>query len=487
MRVVYATAILAGRLKFFLVMMLVVITALIGMTSIMAEETTPADAILDGSTKSVNKKEALAGETIQYTVVISNNGDTPATNVWMTDTLAVGTTYVKNSIKAKPNQGTVTDTNDVMSWYGALNNNQQIEIIYEVTIAEDVEVGTKIMNTAEITGAGKLIYRSVTTTVITESFGTQYLPVIFQPLAAVTLNSIGRPTPDNKWTLNWTIPDTTGVTDYEIEEANNPDFTNSQSTMVGSTNTSYQVQQPFSTDNQYYYRVRATGPSGHGRWSNTQAVVGGYRDDFNDSGSGWAMRRQDTDHVENQVYYQNGHLVLEMDSSWDYLIAGPMALPPEPPYRIETRVRLEGVDNLHGYGIIFGADQLGQPCPNADYSSCFNQYYRLTAFWSGNADKRMTTQLKRIDYHDDRNNAGRGVKLTPWLTPGVNDPANGYQQWAIEVYPSGLIKIFVNGKFVDDAFDTNYIDRPFFGTFASTDEYNGLQAEYDWYQVTPLP
>jgi uncharacterized repeat protein (TIGR01451 family) len=487
MRVVHATAILVGRLKFVLVMMLVVITVLIGMTSIMAEETAPADAVLDGSTKSVNKTEALAGETIRYTVVISNNGDTTATNVWMTDTLAVGTTYVENSIKAKSNQGTFTHTNDVMSWHGALNNNQQIEIIYEVTIAEDAEVGITITNTAEITGAGKLINRSATTRVITNSFGTQYLPIIKRPLDIVTLNSIGRPTPDNKWTLNWTIPDASGVTDYEIEEANNPDFTNSQSTMAGSTKTSYQIQHPFSTDNQYYYRVRALGPPGNGRWSNIESVVGGYRDDFSDSSSGWAMRRQDTDHIENKVYYQDGHLVMEMDSSWDYLIAGPLALPPQPPYRIETRVRLVGVDNLHGYGIIFGADLLGQPCPisKEDFSSCFNQYYRLSVIWSGSP--WMTTQLKRIDKHDDRNNAGRGVALTHWLTPNVNSPSEDYQKWAVEVYPSGLIKIFVNGKFVDDTFDTKYIDRPFFGTFASTDEYNGLQAEYDWYQVTPLP
>jgi len=487
MRVVYATAILAGRLKFFLVIMLVVVTALIGMTSIMAEETAPADADLDGSTKSVSKTEALAGEKIQYSVVISNSGDSGASNVWLTDTLPVGTSYVEDSIKAEPDFGTYTVTNNVISWQVLLNNNQEINISFEAIIDDALPVGAIITNTAEITGAGKLINRSATTMVIIESFGTQYLPITSKPMAAATLGSIGRPTPDNKWTLKWTMPDTSGVADYEIEEANNPDFTNSQSTMVGSTETSYQIQHPFSTANQYYYRVRASGPSGNGPWSNSQAVVGGYRDDFSDSGSGWAMRRQDTDHIENQVYYQNGHLVLEMDSSWDYLIAGPMALPPQAPYRIETRVHLEGVDNLHGYGIIFGADLLGQPCPNADYSSCFNQYYRLSAFWSGNADKRMTTQLKRIDYHDDRNNAGRGVALTPWLTPGVKDPADGYQEWAVEVYPSGTIRIYVNGKLVDETADTTYIDRPFFGTFASTDEYNGLQAEYDWYRVTPLP
>jgi hypothetical protein len=257
--------------------------------------------------------------------------------------------------------------------------------------------------------------------------------------------------------------------------------------MVDSTKTSYQIQHPFSIANQYYYRVRALGPSGNGRWSNTESVVGGYRDDFNDSSSGWAMRRQDTDHIENQLYYQNGHLVMEMDSSWDYMIAGPMALPPKPPYRIETRVRLEEPGNLNAYGIIFGANLKDLPCPKSDYSSCFNQYYRLIAFWSGDADNRMTTQLKRIDKHDKRNNAGRGVDLINWTTTGVKDPPRGYQNWAVEVYPSGLIKIFVNDKFVGSTTDSNYIDQPFFGTFSATDEYAGLQNEFDWYQVTPLP
>jgi len=478
---------LVGRLKLLLVIIIVATTAIFIVTGIMAEESTANDADLDGSAKLADKAEALAGEEIQYTVVISNSGDSGAINVSMTDTVPIGTSYVKRSLTEISNIGTFTDANEVMSWHGLLNANQYAEISYIVTINHDVQVGSQITNTAFITGAGKLINRSATTMVIEQSVIAQYLPFITKPLANVILNPIGRPSTENKWMLNWEIPDDTGVTDYEIEAAHNPDYVNSQSTFVDRTINSYQIQQPFSTDNQYFYRVRPSGPSGIGNWSNSESVVGGYRDDFGDTSSGWAIRRQDTDHVENKLYYQNGHLVMEMDSSWDYMIAGPMASPPQPPYRIETRVRLVGVDNLHGYGIIFGADLDDQPCPNSDYSSCFNQYYRLIAFWSGNADKRMTSRLKRIDYHDGRNNAGRGVTMTPWLTPEVNDPADGYQNWAVEVYPLGTIRIYVNGNFVRETTDKSYIESPFFGTFSSTDEYNGLQAEYDWYEVVPLP
>ena len=55
------------------------------------------------------------------------------------------------------------------------------------------------------------------------------------------------------------------------------------------------------------------------------------------------------------------------------------------------------------------------------------------------------------------------------------------------MYPSGLIKLFVNGNFVAEVVDSTYIDRPFFGAFSAVDEYTGLEAEFDWYKATILP
>jgi hypothetical protein len=232
--------------------------------------------------------------------------------------------------------------------------------------------------------------------------------------------------------------------------------------------------------------VRAVGGFGETLWSNLQQVRGGYRDDFNFSDSGWTMRRQDTDTVINDSYYRDGVLVLEMDSSYDYQIVSSLAPAPAPPYQIEAKIRLVGVDNLHSYGIIFGGDWNGQPCPASDYSSCFNHYYRLNVIWSGNLDNRLTAQLKRIDYHEAPDNVGRGVELMPYKTFEVDRPSQGYQVWAFQVYANGVLRLFLNGVQVHEAFDLNYIGDPYFGAFSSTDEYNGLEAEFAYFEVSFL-
>jgi hypothetical protein len=148
-------------------------------------------------------------------------------------------------------------------------------------------------------------------------------------------------------------------------------------------------------------------------------------------------------------------------------------------------MRLEGVDNLQSYGIVFGGDWDGTDCPNSNYSSCFNRYYRLLAVWFG-ADNEMKYQLKRIDSHDPFNNHGRGTELIPFTEVLVNSPSEGYQTWAVELFPNGDIKIFVNGNLIGQTNDTVLLNEPFFGAFSSTDEYTGLQAQFDYFSVVRL-
>ena len=202
------------------------------------------------------------------------------------------------------------------------------------------------------------------------------------------------------------------------------------------------------------------------------------------------MRRQDTDHIENQTRYENGEYVHEMDSSWDYLISSPLAQIPAPPYRIEMRARHVEPGNLNSYGMVFGGDWDGQqPCPYPDFSSCFNNYYRLNIIWYGDdvSNPVLRVILKRIDFHDPRNNHGRGDVIIDQINANVNYPPSSHQNWAVEVYQNGAIKVFVNGNFVAQTVDSTYINRPYFGSFSSTDEYAGLEAHFDWFEVTALP
>jgi hypothetical protein len=312
-----------------------------------------------------------------------------------------------------------------------------------------------------------------------------FLPITLVTPPEVILDPIPRPDPSNSWTLTWAVVGGTSVDEYEVQESHDPAFATFTSLAAGPETTLTRTM-PLSTSNVYYYRVRAVTAAGSGPWSNVQYVYGGYRDDFNDPASGWAIRREDTDDHDNNSYYDTGNLRLEINGRWDYQVTSPLALPPTAPYRIDARMMLEGPDNLHTYGLIFGGNWDGTQCPNADYSSCFQHYYRMTVVWWG-APSTLKFDLKRIDYHDAENNHGRGVTLLEYIDVSVNNPSQTWQDWAVEVYPTGTIKIFVNGSQVGEASDTTYINDPYFGLFSATDEYAGLDTLVDWYQVTALP
>jgi uncharacterized repeat protein (TIGR01451 family) len=460
--------------------------------SVLAQEEEKFAPILDDSEKIVDKENAEAGSTLKYTVIIKNQGDIAANNVMMTDTLPAMVDYVPGtlSVIGGGNYSPINGTNRVVTWTGAVNNGSQIEIQFDTVVTNTVISGTLIENIAEISYDSMNLDRTSVTTITESSKLTEtiiYLPGVWKPKPEVVLAAIGRPSPANEWALNWSVLDPTQISAYEIEEAHNPDFSDAILTEVGSTPFRYEISKQPEYNNVYYYRIRAKGAWGVGPWSNVESVIGGYRDDFQNNQSGWAMRREDTDSVINDEYYQNGKWIHEMDSSYDYLISSPLAKAPPGPYRIEARVQLVGVDNLHSYGIIFGGDWNGQTCPNSEFSSCFNQYYRLNIIWSGNLGNRMTIQMKRIDYHEVNDNVGRGQTLFGPITVPVNDPPEDWQRWAVDVYPDGRIRVYVNDKFIREVYDTSLVNRSYFGAFSSTDEYNGLQVEFDWYQVTLLP
>jgi uncharacterized repeat protein (TIGR01451 family) len=442
---------------------------------------------LSGSSKNVDHAVALPGSQLQYTVIISNSGEQPAYSVVMTDTLVSEMAYVTDSLSVTGG-GLFGESGGVITWTGAVNNGIEIIVRFDALLSDTVAAGTIITNTAVIAHEATTLEFPVGTTIISQTDTTIFLPFVAKGLPDVYLNWIGRPTSANGWTVTWSVSDPIGVTGYEIQEDTDPSFPNPTLFSTGASELSLYRQLPVSSVNTYFYRVRAIGNFGTGFWSQTRAIIGNYRDNFNNPGTGWAIRRQDTDHIENQIRYENGDFVHEMDSSWDYLIAGPMALIPSPPYRIEMRARQEEPGNLNSYGMVFGGDWVSQePCPVWDYSTCFNQYYRLNIIWFGDDNQTLRAILKRIDTHDPANNHGRGETIIPSVNVPTQGLSGSFQNWAVEVYPNGTIKLFINGDFVTQTVDTHYIDRPYFGSFSSTDEYAGLEAHFDWFEVTALP
>lgn len=331
------------------------------------------------------------------------------------------------------------------------------------------------------------------TGVITDEYKI-YLPIVFKPVPVPTLLSVGLPTTTNGFAtysllVTWQDLNDPALT-YQLEESTDPSFSNPTVYDAG-TATSYSVSHPATTVYHFYYRVRAISANLDGNWSNTLSGYGVYGDDFSDNTTGWSIRRQDTDDTQDTVNYQDGKLRLKIGGRWDSIIASPMV--PTPPtwdgYRINTRVQLgEGIDNLHSYGIVFGGDwDPSQPCPNSNFTSCFNRYYRLNAIWHG-AGSTLKVSLTRVDSHDTVDNSDEGVTLMEFRDIFVGDP-DGWNSWTIDVYANGRIKLSVNGNlFYDEVHQQLYISGGrYFGSFASSNEYSGTAAFYEFYTIEPIP
>ncbi len=442
-------------------------------------------ADLSTSTKEVNKAEALAGSSLQYTIVVNNSGDTSADNVIVTDTLPAELTYQTGSLMTTVANATETSadvTNNVVSWTGSVGSSGSVTIVFDAVLTDTVAVSDVVENTFEVTGDGSSTTDTASTTIVAAVFS--YLPIIAGPVPAPVLENVSRPNSSNQWTVSWNAIDGTGVT-YEVQEDSSSAFS-SPDLFDNGADLSRTFNNGASIDNYYCYRVRAVIGSQLSKWSNVECIVGAYYDDMSSSSSGWAIRQQDTDDADNESWYTSGNFVLKIHGRWDYAVASPLRQAPEPPYEISTRIRLEKPDNLNSYGLIFGGDWNGQTCPNSTYTSCFNHYYRLQIIWYG-ADSKLRIRLKRIDKHDQKgSNEGRGDGLTDYRDVKVGSPTEKYLEWRVQVLEDGQIKIFVNDNQVASALDTTYINSPYFGIFAATDEYLGAEPWVDWYKVTPL-
>lgn len=439
--------------------------------------------------KTVQQAMTYPGGLVNYTVVISNSGTGTAPIVNLTDDLPAELTYEPGSLVVVGG-GSYGVDNDVITWTGSITGSGGlVSISFDGRVADSVTDEDIIANTAIVSGVGDPVSDTVETGVQTTFI--YFFPVIPKNVPTPVLNPVGIPTSNNNFqtfllTPSWNNLGIPGVT-YILQEARQPDFAGAtEYNAGGAVSYAREHTSSFSTV-PYYYRVRAVVNGVSSGWSNIQSERGVYLDNFEDPSSGWAIRRQDTDDTNNSSFYRNGTHVIKIGGRWDYAITSPLVSVPWSSYTIATRVRFDpGVDNLHGYGIIFGGDWNGSQCPNANYTSCFNQYYRLTVVWYGGTDS-LRVQVKRITYHDADSNVGRGDSLWGYTDISVPSPG-GWHEWKINVSQNGSISIYLDGYFLHSFVDTAFVGpNKYFGAFASSDEYSGTEPWYEWYRVTPLP
>lgn len=347
---------------------------------------------------------------------------------------------------------------------------------------------------------------------------TLYMPIVSkQPVVikATTLNRAGQFGETYRYDLTWQTANLDGGETYTIMESQSPSMS-PLTNVYTSTEKAFRVNLSASTNNIYYYTVQSNTPNSQP--SAVRRVVGPYKDDFS-TNSGWDIRRQDFDDTENVMSYTGDYMKMHVRGRWDYFVTSPLAEAPSPPYRIRTRVKLEGPGNLNTYGIIFGGDYHGGACPtifppagtpapdvigtseewdvlpttvrsseppNYVYDNCLNQYYRVMFLWK-DGFTHMHTLIKQINFHDD-NNSGRGDAISGTLElPVSSGSANDWNDWAIEVYPNGQMMIYSGANLVYNTHTNgDLIHQPYFGLWASTDEYPGSDPLWDFIIVEPI-
>ncbi len=306
----------------------------------------------------------------------------------------------------------------------------------------------------------------------------------------------GEPNGFNAWPVSWTAD--SNATSYELQEAHQADFSDGQINNVG-TATSLTLTKTPSPENVYYYRVRSRIGDTVGPWSNVGRVVGGFRDDFEDPNSGWAMRR--TTYIE-EVHgrYQDGMYVLDVNDRWDWGISSPGKPAPRVPYVIDFWAMIDdGGANLWSFGAVFGGDWPAANCPmstTADgwykHGDCFNHFYNTNTIFYG----PLKLLFERVDYLEwCLQCGGSPLKRLGDINPGsiktykLVDPTC-WNHYRVEVRED-IIMVYAAKLGFEPVLqytyrDTRYVNNDYFGLFASTDEYTNGIWWFDNFQVMPL-
>jgi uncharacterized repeat protein (TIGR01451 family) len=455
-----------------------------------------APANLNDSTKAASRSTVSPNGIFNYTIEVVNSGNADIP-VELTDDLPDDLEYIDVTCQAL-----LTDecgyTTGTVTWKGTVPEGSQVVITITVRVAGSATPGNVITNTARIKSAAQNIQRSADITVgsITTS-PIQFVPFTMYgllPPGPVTLTA-GVPNRNNQWNLNWTA--SPGATGYEIHEATSPDFANATPTVVG-PQTSLSVTKTPSPFNVYYYRVRSLRDQETGPWSNIGEVIGGYRDDFENTNTGWSMRRS-TYREKVFAYYENNRFVMQVLDRWDWGLASPLKPAPRVPYMIDFEARIINIGNLLSFGVVFGGDWNGQNCPPGEsfnewylHQNCFNHFYNVNNIYYGPM-KLLFERVDRLEWCLEC--GGSPMKRLGDLNPNNTRDyqgldVEGWNRYQVEVRADS-IKVYAAKRGREPEFqyeykDTRWVNSPYFGVFASTDEYNNSTWRFEYFEVMPI-
>jgi uncharacterized repeat protein (TIGR01451 family) len=280
-------ALLAGSSALLLVLGL---SLLLSNSSVLAQPVLDVtDAALEVQ-KYVSKGFVAPGDTLLYTITVRNGGDASA-GVWITDELSSDLLCIPGSLSS--NYGTAVIAGGVITWNESIGVEQTARIWFSAEVLSGT-TASEIENTAQVTGTGELITKSVKTTVLTGqppnsqirspdkdqiitqkgtftitgiAWGEGVEPPYLIDDPVLTVQRQG----DRSYYVSWT--EVVSAQNYTLQEAQQPDFSDQESTVLGASTTNQLISKSSSEDGTYYYRVQASRlgmqPS---RWSNVEQV-----------------------------------------------------------------------------------------------------------------------------------------------------------------------------------------------------------------------
>ncbi|MFQ6101553.1 MAG: hypothetical protein ACE5OS_10030 [Anaerolineae bacterium] len=122
-----------------------------------------------GSRKLVDDATPNAGDTIEYTIVVSNASVTDTVSFTVSDVLPAELAYVGHD---PPSTGNVVVDDNSILWTGQIITDSKETLAFQATITEAAHIGQSIENTAYITGGTTSIKRSAEITVAQGVFGS---------------------------------------------------------------------------------------------------------------------------------------------------------------------------------------------------------------------------------------------------------------------------------------------------------------------------
>jgi uncharacterized repeat protein (TIGR01451 family)/LPXTG-motif cell wall-anchored protein len=139
--------------------------------------------------KSANPPFAMPGATVTWTIMVSNPGSVPVTNIVVVDDVPAEVEIQNVTSTA----GTVTSNGQVVTFtIGALNPGESVTIVIETRVRDDVNVPFIITNRASITNAENPTPRQSEATVtsvssLPETGETLWVAPLFGLLALIAL------------------------------------------------------------------------------------------------------------------------------------------------------------------------------------------------------------------------------------------------------------------------------------------------------------